>query len=64
MRKDTGLRQTLHNPDYWLGPEEEEPGRLYQVGSWLVELAVSIVMTTAGIGGLLFVGWLLVGLTS
>jgi len=58
MSRSDVLRHTLHDPDRYLGPADQEPGLLYQAVSGLAALVGSVVLTAAGIGGWLFVAWL------
>lgn len=62
MKHDDALRHTLHDPDYWL--PEQPPGILARALVWLAALGVSTVMVVVGLGGIVFLGWLLAGLLS
>ncbi len=60
MSRSDDLRDTLHDPDRYLGPADQEPGLFYRTASWLTALVGSIVMTLVGVTGLIFLWWLAV----
>ena len=61
MPRSDDLRHTLHDPDYWLGLE---PSRTETFIGDVGACIAAVILTGIGIGGWLFVGWLLISITS